>query len=129
MLVPQLFNTPEVYYFQLVASTVTDIGLYWIPLERPEHQVKVVMRITLNDPLVDLQDSVLAVYGYSDYDAIPLAITYFKALYGHPPLHPWFPYSPEQSTNCCSESLTLVPFILYADSMTPVVEKAQHEPH
>ena len=46
------------------------------------------MRITLNDPLVDLQDSVLAVYGYSDYDAIPLAITYFKALYGHPPLHP-----------------------------------------
>merc|ERR1719182_983477 len=47
-----------------------------------------------------------------------------------PPLQPWLPKEPAQSTNCCSERDTSLPEDRkLAPSREPVVEKAQHEPH
>jgi len=60
----------------------------------------------------------------------PLFWTYLKAFCINPPLHPWFPYDPEQSTNCYSDKL-VNPFPPMAnnDSTAPTAEKAQHDPH
>lgn len=69
-------------------------------------------------------------YGYSLSNKIPLALTYLKALSINPPLHPWFPYNLEQSTNYYSEYDSKVPYlILWSPSNDPVVENAQHDPH
>ena len=47
-----------------------------------------------------------------------------------PPLHPQFPYEPEQSTNYYSENDNKLPLcILFKPSKDPVAEKAQHDPH
>jgi len=48
----------------------------------------------------------------------------------HPPLHPSFPYPPEQSTNYYSENEVKFLFLMKLNpSSEPVVEKAQHDPH
>merc|ERR1719469_200003 len=51
-----------------------------------------------------------------------------KAVCGHPPLQPSL--LPSQSTNCCSETDTRFPVAMACpDSTTPMVEKAQQDPH
>lgn len=55
---------------------------------------------------------------------------YWKASSIRPPLQPWLPSAPEQSTSCCSDSDGRVPVLRNEmPSTEPVVEKAQHEPH
>ena len=87
---------------------------------------------TLVTPLLALyqHDESQAQYGQSDSVSSFLDSRQLKALSIRPPLHPWFPYDPEQSTSCCSENeVSEFPASLQAPSTEPVVEKAQHDPH
>jgi len=62
-----------------------------------------------------------------------------KAFHGQPPLQPWLQTLPyggsseqpcEQSTISCSlNEVSGLPAMAQADSITEMVEKAQHEPH
>jgi len=127
---PQLPKTPPLYDPQLEASTVTEIGSWLIPFANPLHPGKLPCPEILKLPPFLPQAWSLPTYGYSDCEAIPFAATYFRALDGHPPLHPWFPCGLVQSTNCCSERSTLpLPVTKAHDYKTPVAEKAQHDPH
>jgi len=61
---------------------------------------------------------------------LPYSSTYLKALSINPPLHPWFPTSPEQSTNYYSLNSTKFPVLMKCiPSKAPVVENAQQDPH
>ena len=62
--------------------------------------------------------------------ALASPMMYWNAWSIRPPLQPWLPSAPEQSTSCCSDSDgSLLVAMNMAPSTEPVVEKAQHEPH
>merc|ERR1712154_72841 len=82
-----------------------------------------------------LQVPSFAVYSYSFSEQSPPDFsTYLNASSINPPLQPWLPSLREQSTNCCSDKVTMSSpvtswRIAYRDSNEPVVENAQQLPH
>ena len=64
----------------------------------------------------------IAVYEYA-------LMMYWKASSIRPPLQPWLPSAPEQSTSCCSDRDNSWPVLMKViPSTEPVVEKDQQEP-
>lgn len=59
---------------------------------------------------------------------IPWSLMYFNAASLDPPLQPWFPYEPEQSTNCCSDKSTVFFCNKAHDSHEATAANAQQDP-
>ncbi len=71
----QLLKTPPVYLLQLLASTVTEIGLPAKALWMAGHPWAEAYDPNLKLPPFLAQFWLTALYGYSDYEAIPAALT------------------------------------------------------
>jgi len=60
---------------------------------------------------------------------IPWSFMYPNAWTLAPPLQPWLPYAPAQSTNCCSDRSTVFLLNKAHDSHEATAANAQHDPH
>jgi hypothetical protein len=114
------------------ASTATATGCCTMALTRSGSELTVtsVYDLTEATALHFLHVPSAAVYGYDASEQMPLDSIHLKAESIRPPLQPWLPAEPEQSTSSCSDSDGSVPVAMnVAPSSAPVVENAQHEPH